>query len=100
MAAEMTGDSLVDLLRAAAKLLAEAGEARPAQHLYELAARASGASDDEARQEVVRDVLALYGGMGSFQDLVLQDERGVRPEQPALDRLRAQLFEVARDELR
>jgi hypothetical protein len=38
--------------------------------------------------------------MGSFQDLVLKDSDGVRPEQDEFDRLRDRLFEEARAALR
>lgn len=100
MAAAMTNDRLVDLLQAAASLLAEAGEVGPARRLREFAICAAQAVDNEERQDVVHGVLSLYGGIGSFQDLVLQDERGVRPEQQSLDRLRGLIFQAARDELR
>ena len=45
------------------------------------------------RQSVIRQMLRLYGGMGSFNDLVLQDSHGVLPENNELDRLRHELHE-------
>ncbi|MGN9774625.1 DUF6966 domain-containing protein [Micromonospora sp. H33] len=63
------------------------------QHLADLAVRLEQA-DGASRVAVLRDIRALYrGGMGSFQDLVLQDRNGVLPEHPAFDRLRHQLYE-------
>lgn len=61
------------------------------QHLADLAVRLEQA---DGASRVLRDIRALYrGGMGSFQDLVLQDRNGVLPEHPAFDRLRHQLYE-------
>lgn len=51
--------------------------------------------DRDREQATVRSILSLYGAMGSFQDLVLQDSNGVRPEQNGFDRLRSQLFDEA-----
>ncbi|QRP49053.1 hypothetical protein [Amycolatopsis sp. FDAARGOS 1241] len=47
--------------------------------------------DAAARQRIIREMLRLYGGMNSFNDLVLQDSRGARPENAELDRLRHEL---------
>ncbi|MEV0621346.1 hypothetical protein AB0I81_49015 [Nonomuraea sp. NPDC050404] len=54
----------------------------------------------ELLQYAVRKILRLYGGMGSFQDLILQNAQGVLPEQDRFEELQDQLFEAARDELR
>ena len=43
----------------------------------------------------MRAISSFGRGMGSFQDLVLQDSNGVRAEQDELDRLRHRLFEEA-----
>lgn len=96
MAAEVASGALASVLRETAELLLDAGEKDASLGLEKLAALASGASDMRESQDVARRVLSLYTGMGSFQDLVLQDESGVRPEQNRLDRLRRRLFEVAR----
>ena len=47
--------------------------------------------------EAAREVLQFYRGLGSFNDVVLQDRDGVRPEQFEFDRLRDRLFELSRD---
>ena len=53
--------------------------------------------EGEPAAEVARDVLPLYStGMGGWNDVVLQDARGVLPEQKDLDHLRSALFEAAR----
>lgn len=55
----------------------------------------------ELLQYAVRDILGLYGGMGSFADLILQTPQGAAlPEQREFYALQNQLFEAARDELR
>ena len=101
MAAELGGDRLLALLLRLAELLDHAGEARTSAVLRHLADGLEGQSPGtEGRRAVVRQILRLYGGMGSFQDLVLQDAGGVRPEQRDLQSLRHQLFEEARTELR
>ena len=51
-------------------------------------------------QDAIRGALKLYGGMGSFQDLVLHNERGlVTADQADLARLRQELFAVLREQL-
>ncbi|SCG62204.1 DUF6966 domain-containing protein [Micromonospora inositola] len=57
-------------------------------------------TDRHVRQRVVRDILGLYRhGMGGFQDVVLQRDGAVLPEQQQLDRLRSALFEESRRQL-
>lgn len=60
----------------------------------------ASSGDDVGRQGLVREILGLFGGMGSFQDMVLQDASGVLPQQDEFDRLRTELFQQARRELR
>lgn len=52
----------------------------------------------EHPKEVAREILSLYGGMGSFNDLVLYD-RGVllKEQNIELDELRAALFRQCQD---
>lgn len=47
--------------------------------------------------ELSSDVLKIYGGLGSFSDLILYDIKGklARDETAQLDQLRTKLFEVA-----
>ncbi|WP_319463207.1 hypothetical protein [Micromonospora sp. RTP1Z1] len=57
-------------------------------------------TDRDARQRVVRDALGLYRqGMGGFQDIVLQRDGSVLPEQRQLGRLRSLLFEELQGQL-
>jgi hypothetical protein len=51
-------------------------------------------------QQAVRTIIRLYGGMGGFNDLVLMKGRRVLPQMEEFHRLRHELFEAARDELR
>lgn len=96
----MTSEDRSGLLIAIADLLTQAGEARVAQVFGNLAEDVQAARDTESSREVLRRALALYsGGMGSFQDLVLQNASGVLPEQAELDTLRRALFEEARRDL-
>jgi hypothetical protein len=57
---------------------------------------ARGSHDPEVKMTAARSILRMYGGMGSFGDLVLQNADGVLPEQAEFDRLRQRLFEAAR----
>ncbi|MFC0534158.1 hypothetical protein [Phytohabitans kaempferiae] len=85
-----------------AELVLSAGEGlRLSQSLGKLAADLDRAGDDPAeRRLVLRLILTMYQqGMGGFQDLVLQDDKGVRPEHDEFSRLRSRLFERALSEL-
>jgi hypothetical protein len=93
-------DPLLDALVETADLLTDGEELRWATRLSALANDLESAGSGPARQDVIRAVMALYGGMGSFSDLVLQDMSGALPEQQRFDRRRSELFELARDELR
>ncbi|MDH6462899.1 hypothetical protein M2302_003084 [Micromonospora sp. A200] len=56
--------------------------------------------DKSAREAVLNNILKMYrGGMGSFQDYVVQDAKGVLPEHDAFDRLRSRLYDVVKAEL-
>ena len=60
------------------------------------AAVAMSSTPEELSSNLKR-LLSMYGGMGSFNDLVLQTRAGVRPEQSELDRLRSLLYHQTRD---
>ncbi len=52
-------------------------------------------SDSENLQVLRSDILRIYGGMGSFNDLVLYNEGQVLiRENQTLDKLRKELFDV------
>jgi hypothetical protein len=100
VASQVDGDELSELALKLASLLAQAKEPRWSSRLSAIADAFNASRDSHAqRKNVIRETLSLYGGMGSFQDLVLQDSRGVRPEQRDFDMYRHQLFELARAEL-
>lgn len=96
--AELRPDPLVGLLSRISEILESVGEPQWARQLRGLAA-AAGAEDPSAQRALAADVLALFKGMGSFNDIVLQNKRGVLPEQGEFDRLRSELFEAARGQL-
>ena len=96
----MTKARLESLLLAVAELLERVEETRPASTFRRLSAQLKEATDSEGRRDVARSIVAMYGGMGSFQDLVLQNAHGVLPEQADFDSLRRAIFVEARRELR
>lgn len=50
------------------------------------------------QQRLLSDILRIYGGMGSFSDLVLYDSNNLLvAENERLDRLRSDLFSLAKD---
>jgi len=100
VAAQLGPDRLSELLAALTDVLDEAGQSSWASTTRQLGVALSRASSPGSRQEAVRRVLALFqGGMGSFNDVVLQNAQGVLPAQATLDVVRRQVFEEARREL-
>jgi len=52
-------------------------------------------SDSESTETLRSDILRIYGGMGSFNDLVLyQEGQPLIKENQALDKLRMELFDA------
>jgi hypothetical protein len=96
----MNSARLERLLLDISALCTRVGETRTAESMDRLAHAVRAASSQSEYQRAVREVLQLFGGMGSFQDLVLQTREGVLPGQKDLDGLRAKLFQEARRELR
>ena len=75
-----------------------AGEAEWSIALERIRAKHSGTPPD---QTAIREILALYGGMGSLNDLVLYDQgRVLVQETERLDTLRRKLFDMAKSMLR
>ncbi|SPL96381.1 unnamed protein product [[Actinomadura] parvosata subsp. kistnae] len=106
MAAALEQDRVRQALAALIELLESVGRpfASYADGLRNLDRQVEEARDrdsPELLQHAVRNILRLYGGMGSFADLILQTPQGVAlPEQDEFYALQQQLFEAARDELR
>jgi hypothetical protein len=96
----MTWADVAELLQQLTDFLERVGEGAVARGMHDLATEARSAASETDRRKVVQKVLALYRGMGSLQDLVLQDSVGVRPEQAELDALRSALFDEARQQIR
>lgn len=93
-------DQLGSLLLAIGALLESVEEAAIARTLRNLAARWEDADNPESQREVVGRLLALYAGMGSFQDLVVQNANGLLPEQSRLEALRRALYAEAAKQIR
>lgn len=97
----MTQRDIVRLLRSILALLTTANETRWIPAIQQRIARFVAVDLDMTEyQDAIRDGLKLFGGMGSFQDLVLQNESGVTADQPELSRLRHELFVALKAELR
>ena len=89
---------MTSVLDALSNLLARSGQPRWSSLMAVLAQEARDASTAHERRAVVQQVMRLFAGMGSLNDLVLQDARGVRPEQHLLDELREDLYRAAGEE--
>jgi hypothetical protein len=101
VAAELAHRGLLEVLNDLVVLLSGANQSPYSSGISSIHDALRDSQGDRAREQaVIRQILALYGGMGSFQDLVLQDSDGMRPEQDEFDRLRHRLFEEARAALR
>lgn len=101
MTAEIAHHGLLEVLSDLVLLLSDANQIRYARGISSVHDALRDAQGDRAREQaVIREILSLYGGMGSLQDLVLQDSNGVRSEQDEFDRLRHRLFEETRAALR
>lgn len=97
----MTRRDVLGLLRSILALLTMANETRWMPAIEQRIAAFSAIHPESTEyQDALRDALKLFGGMGSFQDLVLQNEKGVTPDQPELSKLRHELFVALRAELR
>ncbi|MFI0423880.1 DUF6966 domain-containing protein [Spongiactinospora sp. 9N601] len=94
------GEPIADALDRMSALLKGTSEPGLARELTGLAAavRVFRADSDE-RQALIRKILRMYGGMGSLQDVVLQNTAGVLPQNMEFDRLRRALFALARSGL-
>lgn len=55
--------------------------------------------NEEEANDIRRKILSIYGGMGSFNDLVLGSAGNILPENKELDRLSTKLFETLRNQL-
>lgn len=93
----MTSDvlALTIALHDAAALLGRVDEPRWSAGLAALATRLEDSDEPQDRREALADLLGLYAGVGSLNDLVLQDAAGVRQEQAELERLKSRIFELA-----
>lgn len=95
MAASVITPHLLSTLERLRVVLAE-HEPRWATSMARLHEHARGAASPEQAREVLGDVLSIFAGAGSLNDLVIQDGAGVLPEQRELSRLSAELYAEAR----
>jgi hypothetical protein len=97
----MNDPALSALLERLETLLTGAGEARWADRVGAWAIEFSRLEPGSPEfQQQVRQVLGVFAGMGSFQDVVLQDRSGVRPENAEFSAARGELFEALRQRIR
>jgi hypothetical protein len=68
-----------------------------ADSIAKVGAAVAASTSPEELTSNVKLLLSMYGGMGSFNDVVLQSRAGVSPDQPELDRLRSLLYQQARE---
>ena len=93
---EMSESEVEQLLDESRRLLERAGEPQWAAALARLESGLVAAPRGApARSALLHRVLQMYGGMGSFRDLVLQSEGIVRAEQAEFSSLRDRLFAAA-----
>lgn len=91
-----TTQELAATCRALSQHLAASGRHDWVATFERLAVRAEGAESAADAREVASDALALYGGMGSFADLVLMTSSiDSREPDERLDRLRSALHRAA-----
>lgn len=89
----ITDESTESLLRRISTLLGEHGETTWATAFDDLVDRYA-----ESPKSTKAGIRSLYGGMGSFNDIVLHGSDGLplREENERLDRLRRQLYAACR----
>lgn len=93
----MTTDLLEGVLDDASALFVHAGEPGWSRALDVLKSECAATGGD---QKAVREVLALFGGMGSFSDLVLyRNGKVLAQEDQRLDALRREIFALAQSTL-
>ncbi len=85
------------LLEAIAALIRSSGQLHWTRSFTTLEKQAEALSSREEASHLASTILGMYGGMGSFNDLVLFNGSVVDAEaNRRLDRLRKELFEAAR----
>jgi hypothetical protein len=100
MSKPQESDTLRQLLISITAVLNDTNQHCWANVTRELASSLTCAHGEIERRQVVRRITTLFnGGMGSFNDLILQDAHGVLPSQSIFSNLRNQLFQEVRNEL-
>jgi hypothetical protein len=91
-------DTLIDIrqiLDGIIEILSCVGEINWLNAMRAFRNRSEPAGTDERRQ-LLSDIMRIYGGMGSFSDLVLYKEGKLVPDENSrLDELRRRLFNAA-----
>ena len=87
---------VTNILRDIHQLLVSNGAADWSKTINNFEISWESANSDEERKEIARRILSIYGGMGSFSDLVLFREMKVLiKENEYLDELRRELYNEA-----
>jgi hypothetical protein len=71
-----------------------------AKTLAALATEVVEAHDEVELQHALRRLLSIYGGMGSFNDVILQSRAGVSPDNDALNHARSGLYSMVSELIR
>ncbi|MBI5551130.1 MAG: hypothetical protein HY911_06435 [Desulfobacterales bacterium] len=77
-------------------ILSVAGENNWNKAMQDFRNRCDSVSDPFDQKNLISDLLRIYGGMGSFSDLILYNQGNLlQKETSQLDALRRELFETA-----
>lgn len=90
-----TIDDLKTILDETILVLSSARETNWNKTLSNFRNRCDSISDYNDQRLLISDILRIYGGMGSFSDLILYDQGSLLQNETAkLDALRSKLFET------
>jgi hypothetical protein len=77
-------------------LLKIANQTEWVKYFMELLIKINNSNDQDTEKQIARDVLGLFGGMASFNDLVLsKNAKMLIKENDELKRLKNKLFKIA-----
>ena len=93
-------DSMLVTLKKIITVLEDSDETDWLNSFKEITKDYENLTDIDNKRELKRELLGIYGGMGSFSDLVLyKDNRLLHEENNKLDLLRRELFEIINESL-
>jgi hypothetical protein len=89
--------NLKQILDEIISVLSIAGESNWNSAIKNFRSRCDLVSDSNDQKELIADLIRIFGGMGSFSDLVLYNQGNLmQRETMQLDALRTKLFEAAK----